>query len=178
MMRSTARQAQGGATLVVVTIFLVLIALMGISIATVSGLEERSAGNTRDRELAFNAAEAALADASVRLTASGSLLCNDAKVQTFAANDNSPSYWAGQFGTADGTACENCFTPSPALASGPGKIIYQPEYLIHKKTSAASGSHARSFVVTARATGGTDQAIVILQAGFTCDDSTCPTCTP
>lgn len=179
MMRSQPdRCAQGGAVMPLVLVFLIIIALMGVSIATVSGLEERSAGATRDRELAFNAAEAALIDASIRLTASGSLLCNDVKVQAFVANDNSPTYWATQFGTVDGTACNNCFTPSPALTTGGGAIIYQPEYLIHKKTSAATGSHARYYVVTARATGGTDQAVVVLQAGFTCDDSTCSACTP
>lgn len=169
---------QGGVTLVVVLVFLVIIALLGVTVATVTTLEERMAGNTRSRDLAFQAAEAALADAQVRLTQTGVLLCNNAKVQTYVANDNSPSYWATQFGAADGTVCTNCFTPDPALSTGAGKIVHQPEYLIHKKPSDSGGAHARHYVVTARGMGGTTDAIVILQAEYTCDDSSCSVCTP
>ncbi|MEJ1964619.1 MAG: PilX N-terminal domain-containing pilus assembly protein [Gammaproteobacteria bacterium] len=54
-------------SLVVALIFLVLMAMVGITIAGVTLLQERGASNTRDRDLALQAAEAALRDAQVRL---------------------------------------------------------------------------------------------------------------
>lgn len=54
---------QGGATLLIGVIFLVILTLLGISAATISTRDERMAGNLRDRNVAFQAAEAALRDA-------------------------------------------------------------------------------------------------------------------
>ncbi len=59
--RQPARQR--GATLLVGIIFLIVLMLLGISAATISSLDERMARNDRDRNIAFQAAEAALADA-------------------------------------------------------------------------------------------------------------------
>jgi len=54
---------QQGATLVVGLIFLAVLTLIGVTAARVSGLEERMAGNLRDRAVALQAAEMALRDA-------------------------------------------------------------------------------------------------------------------
>lgn len=51
---------QDGSALIIALIFLVVLAMLGVAAAEVTILEERMAGNTRDRELAFQAAEAAL----------------------------------------------------------------------------------------------------------------------
>lgn len=53
---------QQGAALVFGLIFLVLLTILGMSAMSISTLEERMAGNTRDRSLAFQVAEAALRD--------------------------------------------------------------------------------------------------------------------
>lgn len=53
---------QAGVALVISLVFLVLLTLLGLTAMGVSGLEERMSGNTRDRILAFNAAEASLRD--------------------------------------------------------------------------------------------------------------------
>ena len=53
---------QKGVTLIVGLLFLALLSLLGLSGMGVSTLEERMAGNTQDRTLGFNAAEAALRD--------------------------------------------------------------------------------------------------------------------
>lgn len=63
MMKDTPLFArQKGFTLVMGLIFLVLLTLLGLTVMRMAGLEERMSGNTRDRILAFNAAEAALRD--------------------------------------------------------------------------------------------------------------------
>jgi type IV pilus assembly protein PilX len=54
---------QSGAVLFVGLILLVMLTLLGITALQVSTLEERMAGNSRDRNLAFQAAESALRDA-------------------------------------------------------------------------------------------------------------------
>jgi len=56
------RQRQSGAVLVVGLIFLVLLTLIGVTAYNVATQEERMSGNTRDRAVAFEAAERALRD--------------------------------------------------------------------------------------------------------------------
>jgi type IV pilus assembly protein PilX len=59
----TYQQSQRGATLIVAILFLLVITVLGISSWQMSNGEEKMAGLTRDRQLAFEAAEAALRDA-------------------------------------------------------------------------------------------------------------------
>lgn len=59
---------QQGATLAIVLIFLVLVTLVGVTAMTTTTLEERMAGNLKDRNLAFQAAEAALRDAKLDIS--------------------------------------------------------------------------------------------------------------
>jgi len=54
---------QAGAALVTGLIFLVILTLLGITAMQTSTMEERMSGNARDRNIAFQAAEAALRDA-------------------------------------------------------------------------------------------------------------------
>ena len=58
-----ARKSQNGASLLVALVFLVILTMLGLMTFRVATLEERMAGNTRDRSVAFQAAEAALRDA-------------------------------------------------------------------------------------------------------------------
>lgn len=55
--------AQRGVSLVVVLLFLLVMSVLGVTAIRTSNLEEKMSGNERDRELAFEAAEAALRDA-------------------------------------------------------------------------------------------------------------------
>lgn len=71
--RSGGRQAQRGAVLVIGLIFLALLTLMGIAAYSNATLEERMAGNTRDRMRAFEAAETALRDCEALLAGFGAL---------------------------------------------------------------------------------------------------------
>ncbi|MGB1950272.1 MAG: pilus assembly PilX family protein [Marinobacter sp.] len=55
--------SQKGSVLIVSLIFLLLLTIVGLSAMNMTSLEERMAGNFRDHDLAFQAAEAALLDA-------------------------------------------------------------------------------------------------------------------
>lgn len=58
--RLTPKRQQTGAALVVGLIFLVLLTLLGVGAFGISGMLERMSGHTRDRAVAFQAAELAL----------------------------------------------------------------------------------------------------------------------
>lgn len=61
--RRTLRRQQAGAVLIVGLIFLMVLSLLGVSVMQSGMLEERMAGNMRDWNVAFQAAESALRDA-------------------------------------------------------------------------------------------------------------------
>ncbi len=56
------RQRQKGAVLVVSLMILLVLTLIGVTAMTTSTLEERMAGNLKDVNLAFQAAESTLRD--------------------------------------------------------------------------------------------------------------------
>ena len=58
-----ARSSQRGLSLVTTLLFMVAALMLGVSVLGVNVMQERVIGNTKDRDLAFQAAEAALRDA-------------------------------------------------------------------------------------------------------------------
>ena len=64
---------QRGATLVITLLFLTMLTLAGVSAMTTGTMEERIARNSRDFNLAFQAAEAALRDARADLSGAAGL---------------------------------------------------------------------------------------------------------
>jgi type IV pilus assembly protein PilX len=159
-------QRQQGLSLIVALVFLIILAMLGVTAANVATQQERMAGHTRDRNIALQAAEAALKDAEQNLAT----YCSNAKVQAYApSNGNSGTAWDGVFGPVDGTPCANCFTPALALpTTGTGRVAFPPEFYIEWKTGAGcppTGSTWR-YRVTARGVGASEDTTVILQAEF------------
>jgi len=155
-------QYQRGASLLVALAFLVIMAMLGVTVASVTTMQERMAGHTRDRDLALQAAEVALRVAEQRLATDAAFRA--AAVAFNATNLNGDAYW------------ENCFkpaTPCGALheptgvdvlpTSGEGAVAAQPQYFLERKPDIGP---TQIYRVTARAVGGTTDAIVILQAEF------------
>lgn len=68
------RSGQQGWTLIVSVIFLFILAMLGLAAMQGATLEEKMAGNQRDRNVAFEAAEAALRDAEQDILASGRIV--------------------------------------------------------------------------------------------------------
>ena len=162
-MRPTAHpcpQRQRGASLLVALAFLVIMAMLGVTVANVTTLQERMAGNTRDRELALQAAEAALRDAEERLADSG-FRSTIPYVDPLRGNDD--AFWTACFaGTA--APCDAPLNPANALpTSGSGAVAAPPKYVVERKPDIGT---TQIYRVTAQGVGGTADAIVILQAEF------------
>lgn len=167
---------QQGVTLIVALIFLAVLTLLGVSAARVMVQEERMAGNLRDRDLAFQAAEAAL-NAAERSVPGLAATFPATTIETPGASGlytyapcmpNSQLYW-NTAGDSDCTgAAKTAFDWSAANAtislSGLSGVSSQPQYIIEKMPDL---NGAKRYRVTARAVGGSDDAVVILQAIFT-----------
>lgn len=149
--------AQRGATLMVALIFLVVLSLLGVAAVQNNTFQEKMAGNSRDRELAFEAAEAALRDASANLVGlrpgpwDGTATGLSTYVMT---NANDAAFWNA---TAQWASYR---TPVNSLSY----VARQPQYRIEKKPDIGTTEHYR---VTARGFGSSSATIVILQAEYT-----------
>lgn len=158
-MQLVSRSSQHGVTLIVALIFLAILMLLGVTVAQTSSMEERMAGNTRDRDLAFQAAEAALKDAEAKLedgTFDGNAF-NGSTVGLIAydaATANTSAYWSTYYSWDN--ASQTASTSLPHVAG-------QPRYVIEKLPDVAT---TKRFRVTARGVGTSTDTAVILQAGY------------
>jgi len=183
---------QQGATLAIVLIFLVLVTLVGVTAMTTTTMEERMAGNLKDRNLAFQAAEAGLRDA--KLDISGGVVSGAA-----ATLARSPIIsGATGFGNAASTfpSCSNVglclpsslaypasalnatwvqgqsFTAAPSVQYGTytgavalSNVALQPRYLIEAIQVCEGGGKCPSWMyrITARGYGARSETQVTLQ---------------
>ncbi|UNK43435.1 PilX N-terminal domain-containing pilus assembly protein [Luteimonas sp. S4-F44] len=123
---ASGRASERGISLIVVMVLLVITALLGIAILRSATLQERMSANTRDRGLAFEAAEAALRYAQQNVL--------DAAPDTETPNLT----WASIVPTA--THCTNlgvcptgsaaAWKPVPIEAFNTKGLVSQPEYWI------------------------------------------------
>ena len=124
------RSAQSGAALVVVLMLLLIITLLGLASMRGSLMQERMAGYTQGRALAFQAAEAGLRQAEITIRDGGDLDLSAAPVGSCSAGkcgrpDYSKStevwaeagFWAGDK-VASGTAVKS------------GELTITPKYII------------------------------------------------
>jgi type IV pilus assembly protein PilX len=136
-------------SLVMALVFLTILVLAGSSATLNTDLQERMAGNTRNRDLAFQAAEAALRATESTLCASaGTLALYDA------THSNDATYW-GSFDWV------NNGTQGPVL----NQVATAPRYVVEKMDPIGGTNYLR---VTARGVGGDSNAVVVLQALYTC----------
>ena len=165
---------QRGAALVISLLMLIILTLIGVTAMQTSGLEEKMASNSRDLNLAFQAAEAALKDAEDFI--------NTGIASTTAFDGNT----AGLYPPVTET---NPTAPDPydnatwatALSySGTiDKVATQPKYIIELVGNVGSddinisgygessgAGEITTFRLTARGTGGSDNASVLLQSYF------------
>ncbi len=166
-------QQQNGATLFTALIFLIMLMLLGTNAAQMSTQEEHMAGNIRNQDLAFQAAEAALKHVEQNLIAGEKIkdLAFDGTVPGLRTLDtclpNTAGYWNGS-GDKD---CLNSTPPpyswSDETSRKPASIqldqddtvnaSLQPRYVVEKVTG------VDSYRVTARGLGGDGVSVVILQ---------------
>lgn len=153
---------QRGVTLIVALIFLAILTLLGITVARTTSMEERMAGNTRDRDMAFQAAEAALRDAAVDLeaflVASNPFDGSTAGLidATGAPHNNDQAYWAAYD-----------WEESQESSAVPEGVTTAPQYVIEKRPNTIEGAITlQHFRVTARGVGASANTVVVLQAEY------------
>ena len=188
------KRRQSGAALIISLIILVVMTIIGVSSIQTTSLEERMAGNMRDHNLAFQAAEAALRyaeqDIEERL---GHTNATDATIQEafgdgsdgwFHMNNPEPSineltqstFWEGR-------GIESVTSELSNEIVGGGQVQSEPKYIIRWLAKHALGSpdieidrsdderddtdsEIYIFRITARGTGGSNQSQVVLRSYY------------
>jgi len=155
-------KSESGSALIISLVFLLMLTMIGIASIQDSTLQERMSGNERDRNLAFQAAEAALRvgedhlrQAGVIFSASGSNgLMSPDYTGVRPVEDNY------QWGARSQSVSDN-YT---GVQSSPR---YTLEWLTTQTFTPSDEGEVpvvNSYRVTARAVGGSDGAVVVLQS--------------
>lgn len=150
---ATCHSQQAGFVAIVALVFLVILALLGGSAVLNNSFQERMAGNTRNRDLALQAAEAALKDAENTLTTWRALSFDGsvAGLSTYNPSQaNDADYWRNTNNWA------SYRTPGQTL----NQVAQQPRYRVERMPSVGSAEYYR---VTARGVGGDVNAVVVVQ---------------
>ena len=164
---------QSGAALVVSLFFLLILTIIGITGMQVTSLEEKMAGNMRDRGLSFQAAEATLRFAENRLRTQGATLVYNCDANS---SDTSKGLYLETCPPAvltDATWASggDFLTNSDGTLAGV-KDEDAPLYMIQQLPSISSNLEAGVAVgsgyyrITSRGVGGTTTAVTILQSTF------------
>lgn len=170
LQKKTARN-QSGAVLVVSLIMLLLLTLIGVTGMQTTSMEEKMAGNTRDRSVAFQAAESALRDAERDITNSRNLVgytgfsvgCGGS---TGSTGDDGLCYNGGTaYSTDIWTTISMTSAPSAAYgqfthAAAIPNLSAQPRYIIEGLPSGTDTYYR----ITVRAQGALPTTVVWLQA--------------
>jgi len=164
----TSKNKQTGVVLVVSLIMLLLLTLIGVTGTQVTTLEEKMAGNSRDQNVAFQAAEATLIEAenfillpstnTATFTGSGGLL---------GQMNAEPNYFSANTWISANSAATTGFGGN--FVNNNGTNIADPRYIIKRIAfiPASGGVSARSiFKITARAQGLNPGTQVVLQEIF------------
>ncbi|MGL4755138.1 MAG: pilus assembly PilX family protein [Aeromonadaceae bacterium] len=167
MQTTTSHIKQGGMVLVICLIMLLLLTLTGLAAIQGSALQEKMAGNSRDSEHAFLAAEATLRDGEDLLAASGASL-------TFATDGSNGLYdkmASGATATdwrASGTVWRTASTIS-GIAETPRFYIERWPEIINKGKSLEADTPLETTIiyrVTASSVGQTGTSRAVLQSTF------------
>jgi type IV pilus assembly protein PilX len=188
------RSQQRGAVLIIALILLLLLTLVGVAGMRDTELQEKMAGGAEDRALAFQAAESALKEGE-SLVAGGVCTgaCAAAgyyviptpntltpRVDTANKPVSEADYWAKWFGGANAPNWNNAAKVKTYNGVVLPNVATQPRYVIEKLPSSystlpkttnigmggAGTSSVVDYLITARGTGRTDSAVVILQSMY------------
>lgn len=181
---TASRAAQSGVALITGLIFLVLLTIIGVTAMQTTMLEEKMAGNLRDENLAFQAAEAALraGESYLQGAAVGPFLTvkNAAGLYQPALSSTTEWWETSDIWTA---AASRAYTGTLSGVASPPRYIVEDVSFRTKCTNAgcvniplpktAGGSLKFGAVadiglyrITARGTGGTTETTIVLQSYF------------
>ncbi len=172
---------QHGVALVMALVFLLLLTILGVAALNTTSLEEKMANNVKDRNLAFQSAESALAVAENWVyTQIGKPVFPNTSIglytpvtsDTVATPNWDSVSWLGN------SVVTYPSTPGQTVSGSLGKIQSQPKYIIEDMgeipesggslvtTSSYTSKGTTVMRITARGTGGTDAAVVMLQSTY------------
>ncbi|MDO3380796.1 pilus assembly PilX family protein [Gilvimarinus algae] len=164
-------QYQSGATIIVGLIMVLIMTVLGLSAIRGSGLQEQMAGNMRDRQLAFQASEAALREAEFALEVPEPPIGDQAGFQE--SLDQSSSLFWQDFDN-------NWAALSATYSADIDYVKERPRYLVEEVRFYSSGVDGNPvdlasllnkgmevrYRVTSHSTGGSTDANVILQSTY------------
>jgi type IV pilus assembly protein PilX len=188
MSRRHHRRAARGFSLIVILLMMVALAMLGLGAMNSSIIQERMVGNARDRQVALQAAEAAVRDAEIDIERNVNAAVGFAEgcanglcISPSDSSDNplSAPLWQGI--NWDATRVYGSSTGAPALL-GPDNVALaaQPRYFVENLPvlppmpgeSAAIGGgstpapRARAYRITVRASGIRASTVVMLQSVY------------
>lgn len=152
--QAPSRDAQHGATLIITLVMLVLVTLVGIAMIRSAAMDEKMAGNSRDRDKAFQAAEAAVQKCLVMLQT------NPSALNLLSPETNGNPNWEAAWSAANSLEVT---LPIEDDATG-ATLAEQPRCMFE-----ALGTGSGNYRVTGRARGGSSLTEVMLQATYTND---------
>lgn len=179
-----AQPRQRGFVLIVALVLLLVLTVLGLAASQTTSLEERMAGNARNHDLAFQAAEAALT-AGVNCVKTASPLCTVFSPASTGGNGayefvpgagvtlwTQPNFWT----TAGNTLSYTTYT-----ATSLPQVVSQPQFIIEQLPSVATpggslgqpqfGGGAPGVMrwrITTFGQGGDQSSTVMLQAVYQC----------
>ncbi len=170
-----AMRKQSGMVLFIALVLLLVLTIAGVSVVQTTSLEERMARNTRDRMMAFQAAEAALRDAEMCI----STLTN----VTVVDEDGDDGLWDTiDFGDPEPWLAVDWNEANKSrTATQPAGVAAAPRYIVEHIATVVreddqfeisddygfgAATHIQIFRVTSRGIGGSPNARVMLQSTF------------
>jgi len=160
---------EAGAALITSLLIMVVMTLIGVTAMRITNLEEKMAGNSRDRNLAFQAAETALRAGERCVSAANGL--QDCVAGLYTENDfnrdgtlgdplpiQDSSFWSSSGVITYSTA------RLAAVANDPRYVVEEMPFLCEPISLEISPVERCYFRVTGRGVGGTTSAEVVLQS--------------
>lgn len=165
---------QSGVVLVLSLIMLILLIIIGLTGVRVTSLEEKMAGNSKDQNLAFQTAEAAIRAGEANIEAVVAIAAFNGTNGLYGINNTTYNVTSSSAWTTGNSAEFN---------SGFSDIKTQPRYFIkHISTTddtsagasvniggygeSTAGTAVSYFTVTAKGTGGRDSSQIFLQTHY------------
>ncbi len=171
-------QQQHGAALVTSLIILLVLTVLGVSAMSTSSLEELMAGNLRDQNLSFQAAEAALQDGERYIDSWGGT-----PPTATSGGTNNGVYTQDEFGLYElypfdtaiwNNAVATTYGADTGIAiSNLGEVAVLPMYIIEEEDFVAKDASFKAqaqregayyYRVTARGVGASSNAVTLLQS--------------
>lgn len=163
------KHTQRGTALVMTLVFLVLLTMLGITAINTSTLEEKMAGNSKDQNLAFQAAETALSAAETWVestTAATALNVNNTN-GIYAPSTTTTDVWDTVTWSGSSNLVIYPGVPGTPASGTLGDVTIRPKYIIEKlATEALSPGTKITVRITARGTGASDNTVSMVQSTY------------